>query len=324
MTGVDTLYRQNPIRIHVDSMETEKMLRGITRQNVRTGVDFRAEALSGEVYACHGAIYSIKPMASFATQHVASALSTCAQTGLRITSASKPGVTFFQQQQQEGGTVTSGSTHRSVTIREGLLLPRRLTCSHQGDAEIDYEALATFDGTNAPLVIGENGSLPSATEECERFSLGPIILGNEEDEPVTISQVTQLDVDFGIQAETVGADSEIYDRMSRIVEIMPFITVQGIDPKWFSSTKIPLEGMRIEHSDTSIVLRKRLNKSTFYDGTESEHILLTASGCVYVDTVLDASGSQVTSCNLRMPLTFDGTNTPIAITLNHAYEESET
>ena len=284
------------------------VLGAIMRRAVRTGSEVRQEATSGEVYARFQALYAQNPMAEFGTRAIAAALAACGLTGTALTSGAP--FLLYSQKQTEGGTRTSGSNHRTWTINEGLIYPRRIVCEHQGDATIEYQVLATYDGTNEPVVPGESAALEAPTD-AERFTIGPITLYDGSNSHV-MDHCKRIEIDLGVQAETVGADSDIWPTNCRIIEIQPSITLVGIDSEWWKSTKIPLTGRNIQHSGTSLYLRKRAAGSTFVANGTAQHVKFTAAGLAVVEG-FDASGNALDEVNVSFPLRFDGTNNPIVI-----------
>lgn len=294
---------------------------GIRRRSLRTASEVRSEATSGEVYHRFQSLYAQKPVAEFSTVQIASALDACALTGTALTSGAP--LLLYAQKHTEGGTRTAGANHRIYTLNEGLVLPRRLTVDHQGDAEIGYEALVTYDGTNNPIVFTDTSALPAAPTDAERFTLGRVTLTDDAGVPnsIVFSQIRRLEIDFGIQAETVGADSDIWDTNCRIVEIQPMLTISGIDIEWFKATGagIPLTGSNIVHTSTEILLRKRDAGGTFVAAATAEHIKFTAAGMATLERVCDAQGNALDEVELRMPLIYDGTNNPLVIDTTSSY-----
>jgi hypothetical protein len=284
------------------------VLGAVGRTALRTGTDVRQESTSGEVFARFQALYAQKPMAEFQTRQLAASLGVAALTGVALTSGAP--LIVYAQKMVEGGTRASGSTHRAFTINEGLLLPRRITCEHQGDAVLDYEALATYDGSNEPVAPSETQALPAVTD-AERFTIGGITI-NDGSTSYVLGECRRIEIDFGIAAETVGADSDIWDTSCRIIEIHPRITFSGIDTEWWKSTQIPLTGRNIAHASTKIYLRKRAAGGTFVADATAEHLKFTACGCAYVDG-LEGSGNGLQEVSVSFPLKFDGTNNPITI-----------
>jgi hypothetical protein len=287
----------------------ETVIGAVGRTALRTGSEVRQESTSGEVFARFQALYAQKPMAEFQTRQLASALGLCALTGVALTSSAP--LIVYAQKHAEGGTRTSGGNHRAFVINEGLMVPRRITVEHQGDAVIDYEVLATYDGSNEPIAPAESQALPDLSDDNERFTLGGVTLHNGSS-AYTFPQVRRLEIGLGVAAETVGADSDIWDTSCRIAEIMPSLRASGIDSEWFKANVCPLTGLNIGHSGTKIFLRKRAAGGTFVANGTAEHIKFTAAGLAIIEG-LEGSGTGLKECSLSMPLRFDGTNNPIVI-----------
>lgn len=291
-------------------------LGGITRRSGRTGSDVRQTPTNGDVYSRFQALYSVKPMFEFSSLNVAAALDLCGLTGTRITSGAT--LRMYCQKQQQGGSRASGSVHRLIEVNEGLLIPRRITCEHQGDAQIDYDVLAIYDGANDPVTVSDSAALGTNPGDAERFTIGEVTLAWSGGS-MALSEIKRLEIDFGVQAETVGADSEIYDTNVRIMEINPRITFTGIDIEWFKSANIPIGGRSVIHSGTEIVFRKRALGGTFVSALSNEHIGMTAAGLATVEQMFDASGNALDEASLSLPLRFDGTNAPLVIDTTYAY-----
>jgi hypothetical protein len=279
-----------------------------SKRGVRTGTEVRQQATSGEVYARFQSIYAQNPMADFATRQIAVALGACGLTGTALTSSAP--FLVYAQKHTEGGTRTAGGNHRMWTIKEGICYPSRLTVDHQGDAVLEYVVLATYDGVNEPVVISESQSLPAITD-AERFTIGSVSL-HDGSSAYTLPQVRRMEINFGISAEQVGADSDIWPTSCRIVEIDPSITFSGIDSEWWKSTVLPLTGRNITHASTKIYLRKRAAGSTFVADGTSEHIKFTAAGLPHPDG-FEGSGNGLDEVTVNLPLRYDGTNAPLVI-----------
>jgi hypothetical protein len=293
------------------------LIGGITKRSGRTNSDVRQEATSGDVYARFQALYSVKPMFEFSTKSVAAALDNIGLAGEQITAGNT--LVFYCQKQQKGGSRESGSVHRTITVNEGLIIPRRITCEHQGDATIDYEVLPIFDGTNEPWVVADTAALGTNPGDLERFTIGRFTLADAVPSTYIVPQIRRLDIDLGIQAETVGADSDVYDTHVRIVEILPSLSLTGIDIEWFKTGNILHSGRKIVHASTEIILRKRAAGSTFVSAATAQHIGFTAAGLAVIDQLFDASGNGLDECSLRLPLQYDGTNSPLTVDTTFSY-----
>jgi hypothetical protein len=297
------------VEVYTDAMGASALVGGVTGQDLATATECRHSPSSGEAFPQHLAIYAQKPVANFSTMALAQALDAIGLTGLKIASTTNPGVRFYAQQYAEGSTPASGSVHRRYTLREGILVPRRLSVSHQGDATLEYSALITWDGTNDPIVVNDSVALPSGLADDERFTLGPIRIGDE-----VFEQATSFELDFGLDARTTGAQSAIWDSHSSIRSVTPRLMITGIDVEWFKSTRIPLQGRKGTHADTAIYLRKRDGDgATFVANDDNVHIKLTGDGLCYAEQVFGASHGEDGTVSLAMPLRFDGTNAPLVI-----------
>lgn len=279
---------------------------GIVQCALATGTDIRADAANGEVYARNQSVIAQKVGGSFTSMAIQDALDVIPVLGKSI-AALTGGLKVYAQQHAEGGTRTTGSNHRKFTILEGLIVPRTLTVQHQQDAQLPFDILATYDGTNDPVQIADGAALPTPLVDNERFTLGKVTIGS-----IVFTHVRSVEIEFGINAVTEGADSDVWDTFSSIRAIAPSITIRGVDASWLKSSNVPLTGLAGTHANTSIYLRKRSAAGFVADGT-AEHIKFTVDGYAVVDAILDASGSEPGETAIRMPLRYDGTNAPILV-----------
>jgi hypothetical protein len=305
---VDRVHTISAVAVHTDAMGSAVLLGGITSFDIRSATECRQSPSSGEAFPQFLALYAQKPLAEFSTLAVAQALDLAGLTGLLISASVNPGLRFFAQQYQEGSTPKAGANHRSFTLRDGILVPRSLSVDHQGDASISYNALITWDGTNDPVVASDGVALPSGLDDNERLAIGPITIGGE-----VLDQVTRVELDFGLDARTTGAQSSIWDTHSSIRRVMPRLTITGIDAEWFKSTRIPLQGRTGTHANTSVYLRRRKSGATFEDKGDAVHTKISGDGLCYAEQIFGASDIEDGTVSLTMPLRYDGTNAPVVI-----------
>lgn len=282
---------------------------GITQQNVNLGTQVRGEASSGEVYARFQSVVAQKPAATFTTLNVAAALAVSGLTAKAISALSPATLLLWAQKIAEGGSRAGVTSHRSYTINDGILFPTTLTVGHQGDAVLPYGVAVTWDGTNNPVVLSESQTLTAGITDAERFTLGPVTI-----ESIALSEVRELQIDFGLQVVTEGGDSDIWDTMAYIKAVQPAITLRGIDIEWFKdSGGVPLAGLPITHANTSIYLKKRAAGGTFVADATAEHVKFTANGLAHVANAFDANGDALAECDLVIPLKYDGTLVPLVV-----------
>lgn len=283
------------------------VLGGITQQNVALGSDVQMEPTDAAVFGQFVSLVAQNPQAGFSTYHIASALDAVALAGQDI-SALTGGLVLYANKHAAGGTRASGASHRSYTVNEGLVVPRTLSADHQGNFRLAYQALPIYDGTNDPYVVGDSATLPTAATDDERFTIGGVTIGG-----VALTQLRTVEIDFGVRAVPEGADSDIWPTFVSIEDIMPKITLRGIDPEWFKAANIPMVGKPATHANTTIYLRKRAQGGSFVADATEEHIALTAAGMVVVDDGFNGTGAGAAEATAVLTCRFDGTNDPITI-----------
>lgn len=286
----------------------------ITQQSLPPGTEVRSETSSGRVYPEFQAVVAQKSSASFSTLAIAAALDMVGLIGKDVSTLTG-GFSMWAEKHASGGTRAGASSHRKHNVALGLIVPGTLSVEHQGDATLPYDVLILGDGAgNDPVVITKAQTLPTLTAgdiEKERFTLGKVTIGG-----ILLEGVTSVEIDFGIEAVTVGADSTIHDTFVSIHTIAPVITIKGIDLEWLDSAKIPYQGKVATHTGddaTSIYLRKRAVGGTLVPLGTAEHIKFTADGLATIENALDVSGNDTGEVNLVMPLRFDGTNAPLIV-----------
>lgn len=303
------------VSLFPDDLASAAVIGGITSQNLRSGTEVRRETSSGAYYPQFQAVYSRKPSADWSTLQIARALDACSLTGLRVSAGTDPGVKFFGQKKAEGGTRASGANHLQFLQRDGIMFPDQITCRHQGDAEIGYKHLVTFDGTNDVWTQSEGVSLPTQTADDQRFTLGPSQIATSSGDILVLDQVKDFTVGFGIAAETEGSDGDVHDTMAYINEIMPMISITMTNSRLLDSSGIPLSGKILDSSHSIFHLRKRSNNGTFVADGTAEHIsIIPLSGCAYHDSIFDVRHNANGTVTILIPLLSDATMTaPLSI-----------
>jgi len=284
------------------------LIGSITQQNLRLGIETSNEVLDGEVYSRFQAITARKPGVTFTTKDIKAALDLIALTGCDIGGLGN-GLNLFAQKHKSGSTRSSGAAHRKYTMKKGIIVNRTLSTDHRGDYTLQCEAVSVYDGENAIVVPTDNVSLPDGLPAApSRWTLGPATL-----ESVALDHKRLLEIDFGIEVTPEGTDSDVEDTFVSIGQILPVLTMRGIDVEWFKAANIPLDGKAVSHVNTSIYLRKRASGDSFVVNGVAEHIKITACGLAWVEDAFDANGNEAGEATLKMECRFDGTNLPLVI-----------
>jgi hypothetical protein len=286
------------------------LLGGITHTDMPIGTEVRAEQTSGEVYPRMTTKVAENPRINLSTLNIAAALDLCGLTGLDI-SGLTTGLKLFGQKYDEASVPATGAVHRKFTVVEGLVVPRRLSVDHQGDARLDYEVLCTYDGSNDPIQVSDTTvTLPSGLTDSERFTLGKFTLGSN-----LMGDLRSLEIDFGIDARFEGGDSDVWPTFSWIASILPRVSLTSRNALLVKSDAIPIGGADFSHANTTFYLRKRTtDESSFLSDATEEHVKFTAAGYAHVENAFDGdSDNQGAQIRLEMVCKYDGTNAPLTV-----------
>lgn len=289
------------------STPTTNLIGRITRRNVQLGLDVVSEASSGDVYPLTNYVRAGKPGASFATESLKIALDLCGLTGLSIAGLTG-GLTLFMQYHTDAGGRTGGAANRKFNLTKGIICPVGLTAQHQGNAELHYIVVPTWDGTNDPVIESDSITLPTGFTNNLMWTLGKATVGG-----ILLPEIKSVEVDFGIRLAPEGADSDIFDTFVSIEQTQPSVMWRGIDPEWLKAANIPRAGKAATHANTSFYFRKRLDASTYVADGTAEHIKFTAAGMVYIDDAANAQGQGGDEISLRLVAKYDGSNAPFVI-----------
>lgn len=240
-------------------------------------------------------------------------------TGLQpycIASTSQPGFLMYLQKFGACGTALATSVHRSLLIGSGMLVPKRITCDHRGNARIFYDIAVVKDGANNALVISDTADMPTVTGGGIRWGIDSIKIGN-----ITLSDWTSIEIDLGNSVSTRGSQASVYDQYVESVSHAPVITVTGIDPAWFKeSGGVPEAGLACTQANTIIYFSKRDTSGIGYvlDAT-AEHLKLTAAGMAFVTQVFNGDSQRYGETAIQLKCVEDGSgNDPIVIDTSSA------
>lgn len=301
------IYTAHSVNVHPDGAGDAVLIGGITQMDADIGTEITSEEVAGSPYALNTTIKSVKPKFSFSTRDITKSIATCGLVGLNILGTTNPGVEMFSAQMLNG-VIRSGSTHRKVRMSTGRLVIRKISVSHQEDAQADLEAVSLWDGTNLPFVPTGSLALPGTPADPGRFTLASVSVGG-----VAIPGVQSLDIDFGITLDMFGGDSNVFDTDMLLSKIQPIITLKTMHTDLFAvSGGVPLLGLTGTQANTIIKLRKRLTgASPFVANATAEHISITTAGILSIEKAFSASGFKRGEIDYKLTTRFDGTNVPL-------------
>ena len=290
------------------------VLADLTNLDLQTNPEVDNETSIGTPFPQFVAVVGARPGVQMTSRAVADVLGVTGSMGAAISGAN-PFNAFFARLGADG-LPDPASVHRQYTATNGLLLPVRLSCAHRGNAQVDIRTLLySGDGATYPLTISDIGSLPTLAQANVKHTLGKLEIGDSGANLTEVDCKTNLTVDFGQNAETIGCDSDVLDKNLQQASIQPVINITGLNALAFfdSADKIPPIGKPINHANTNIYLRKRSEGGIgFVADVTAEHIKLTAHGTAIV-TQHRGQGTSRSEIDIQITCGWDGTNAPITI-----------
>lgn len=305
--SISTSYSRNAVVLDTDAEAgTPVVLGGTIDISPRLQAEIDRTRTTGAIYPGHVAIRSIVPTIGMSSYHLQDWIDEIGLTGKSILSATNDGLELYLQKFGVTGPA-SGGVHRSLTVKQGILIGRQIRAAHQDDAILQCECLPIYDGTNSPIVVADNASLPTAPADNERFTIGGVTIGG-----VTIGQIQDITIDFGAQVMRRSGDGDVYDTFVELRGVEPVITIRTTDATLMKSGGVPLAGLAGSHANSIIYLRKRAQTGSHFvaDGT-AEHIKITAYGLVVVEDAGSQSGDESAVTTIRLACAYDGSNAPI-------------
>lgn len=245
--------------------------------------------------------------AAFTTTHLEQAIEKIPlTTGYCIdNSGAGPGVEMTARRRTCGVPETT-SVHERFTFQNGLIVPRTLSVSHQGNGQISYALFGTNpDGATPSLVHANTSALTTAAAaDPSRWALNLLQVAG-----TVLTGVRSMDIDFNFSVSLDGADSDTEPSTAGIDLIEPRIVFRGIDVvNWFG-TSSPLAGLTCTHANTFVYLKDRTSATI-----NPDHIKLSFAGIAHTETVFDATGQGTAQTDLIIETNWDGTDDPIVTT----------
>lgn len=274
------IYKLHSIKIHIDG-GSAIIIGDMLDVDEPLNLKVTKEVTAPNTVPTHVAHVGRDPLVRGSTYDLKGMLDAIGVAGLGIAGATNPGVVVYYQKFDDMGFAVSGSNHLSKTYANGVLVPKSITCDHQGDAKLTFELVVIGDGTNAPVILATTAALPTITQVPNRWTLGPVKLGN-----LAFSEYAQFELDFGNNVQTRGVASNLDATHIEQKTHEPKFTLSGINPLWFGSSFVPIGGLVVANSTDSIYLRKRTQTAaSWVADITAEHFKFTLAGLAGVGKI---------------------------------------
>lgn len=305
-----TTYKPYCLGLRTDTVS--QVYFAVTQMSDQHNPTMKAELVAHDPSPLHVGLYAAKPQMSFESFALATILDAIGITGIPLTSASTgTGATQFWAGYDANGQRLSGSSHRSVAVAQGLIVPKTIRINHQDDARITCEVFPIQKSGTAIQVLSDSASLPTISVAAARWTLGNMKLFN-----TAFSNQVSVEIDLGNTVQARAVQSNVFDTIIEVSTHAPTIKVTGIDPTWWSSSNFGINGKALSSSTDYIYLRKRSqNDTNFIADATTEHIKIGFNGLAAVDDALAASAQAISQTGLMFTLGRDSSgNAPLIIT----------
>lgn len=150
----------------------------IQDQSLDPGVEELLEGGGGSIDAEHLSVARQKPIMSFTTTALKTSLGACALGGLIISAAaSNTPIEFHFRKRSSGSGFEGASAHLRLRMTMGFMYITGVRANHPNAAQATFAVVAIYDGTNNPLTIVKDQTLPSLTSPDDGiWTAGPVYI----------------------------------------------------------------------------------------------------------------------------------------------------
>jgi len=306
--NVYTLYAVN---YDPTTVANAMLIDGVSDFNLDPRFQEILSAADGSVDPTHVAMMYQDPRLTFSTTKLATVLAKASNAmlinGLKIDAdETYNGCEFWFQKLQEGGTRAGAGSNVKMTVKEGLLLPRRITAAQRGVATMEFEAICTYDGTNEPIVIATSQNLEGSPSVAELFTLGKVSINGSD-----LDNVQSINIETGLQEVVIAGDGAAWPTYVAIMSRNPLITITTFDVAVLST--YGLDGTAQSASDSVIYLRKLSEGGSRVADATAQHVSITVDeGMIRTRSIPAPHGSPAIA-TIELRPTYDGENDILVI-----------
>lgn len=275
--GLSKLYTDYALKLHTKTAQAGAAVYvdGVQDQNWSPGLGTLVEGGDGNLYNSHGAHVSGAPVLRVSTNDLKALLDACGMTGMLVDAdGTHPGVVAYFQALANGGTRGGAGVHSTVTIPNGLMIPRSIEMPFRGSGIIIAEVLPRKESTTAPFAYDEAASLPAGVYPAvaAAWGLGPWKLNGTAIEGLQLASI-----DTGIAVVVDAGDNDQHPTFVAIQKIAPTIRLRT---RHADITSLVVEdGAYYTASQVVGYARKRSEGGSFVADGTAEHIKFTLGKC---------------------------------------------
>ncbi len=298
------------IEYHPVGTDPAAYIAGVANQRIVANSEIAREIPADSLFPETASVTAVRPVASFTTWNITQAIDNLGLGGPDSCiegDGTHPGLTFWFNTRECGGP--SSNNFDKYVMREGIIVPRILTVDHRANAQITYDMFVRWDGTNDPVVETRAVATgPTVPADTARWTMQVMTFNS-----VAVEGKRNITINFNPTITREGADSEEFDTVVALANMLQQIQVRGVEPDWFEAVVADTGTASAVQANNSIVLRKRNTA----DAT-AEHILLNFSGIGNWDTIVEGTPDSPAQAAFNVEL-HQGSGQEDPIVANTAY-----
>lgn len=224
--------------------------------------------------------HKIKPDIVFQSMQLKTLLDACntggaAPLGADLSAANTD--LFYQDAPNKGSrSAVASLLHQRFRLAKAMLYWTQITAQDGQEAQISARLKPIWDGTNVPLVAAGTLAITGTPIGAERYTLGPVKIDG-----TTLTGITQVQVESGIQLDEATSDGELYDSFCGIEQTAPSILLTGNTIEWWNTYGL----LAAIATGVTVYFRQKNSTGNWPDvNVPSKHISITgAAGSVAPD-----------------------------------------
>ena len=177
---------------------------------------------------------------------------------------------------------------------------------HGGPATVNCDIIATYDGTNAPIIIASGATIAVTPSASVAWVLGPISVNG-----TPLSGVQSVTIDFGLTEVTRSSDGEVYATFAALMTRSPRISLTTDKATYLATAGIT--GVAQGDTDSVVYLRKVASGSTRVADATAEHISFTIDAGMIQPGASNFMLDQAGAAAMDIIPVFDGSNAVLVI-----------
>lgn len=276
---------------------TSDTIAGIQNLNDDRGIQELVQGSDGNVLNTWIGSLLESPIIGITTTEIKAALDAVSLSG-RVIDGDDTLTVWVALMDANTGARKTGASHISLVINQGRLIPRILSVDSNQPATQLLDAIATYDGTNKPLVVTDSQTITGSSGGVTgiMYTLGPVTFNGTP-------QVNLLRMSFdpGIELLIQDGDGQGYSLEATIIRRQPRFTLGFEDAAIWAA----MDGLKAQPT-IAIYLRKMLQNGVRVADATAEHIKFTIPLAASIPRAISSAHGAQSSFDIEIIPYIDG------------------